>query len=278
MLTVLEVLRSAAGYLEKKGIESARLNAELLLAHVLGTSRMQLYMEFDRPLGEPERAPLRDLIRARGEGVPVQHLLGTVEFFGREFGCDDRALIPRPETEQFVEFLLVRCPEGTEECVLDVGTGSGVIAVSLALERPSWKVAASDQSSLALDLARENATKLSASVAFHGTDLLPLLPETFSVIAANLPYIPTAEIEILSPEVRHDPREALDGGPDGMDLIRKLVSKAVDRLRPNALLALEIGSGQDAALTDWLKQNNYRDIEAVADYQGVLRFLFARYG
>lgn len=278
MLTVLEVLRSAAGYLEKKGVESARLNAELLLAHVLGTSRMQLYMEFDRPLGEPERAPLRDLIRARGEGVPVQHLLGTVEFFGREFGCDDRALIPRPETEQFVEFLLVRCPEGTEECVLDVGTGSGVIAVSLALERPSWKVAASDQSSLALDLARENATKLSADVAFHEADLLPPLPETYSVIAANLPYIPTAEIASLSPEVRKDPPDALDGGPDGMDLIRKLVGRAVDHLRPNGLLALEIGSGQDAPLTDWLKQNNYRDIEAVADYQGVLRFLFARYG
>ncbi len=275
MVTVLEVLRGASDYLDKKQVESARLNAEHLLAHVMKKKRIELYMEFDRPLGEEVRAPMRELIRARGEGRPLQHLLGSVEFLGREFLCDARALIPRPETEQLVEMVLKQVSAGP---ILDVGTGSGVIAISLALERPDSPVTAVDLHDDPLALAAENANKLSAPVTFRKADLLPEDISPQAVIVANLPYIPAGEIAGLSREVQMDPVSALDGGADGMDLLRRLISSAPKALQPGGLIALEIGSGQDADVTAFLKSNNFRDIEAHPDYQGHIRFLFATYG
>ena len=276
IFTVLDVLRSAAGYLEQRGVESARLNAELLLARILGMNRMALYLEFDRPLSEAERSPLREMVRKRGEGIPLQHLLGDVEFCGRTFLCDARALIPRPETEQLMELVEARWMGGGE--ALDVGTGSGVIAVSLALAHPEVRVSATDLSPDALDLARENATRNGASVAFHCTDLLPAEGGPFSLIVANLPYIPSAEMDSLAREVRHDPPTALDGGADGMEVIRRLIAAAPSRMQSGGLLALEIGSGHDGELRRTLQENNFRDIEALPDYQGHLRFLIARNG
>jgi release factor glutamine methyltransferase len=277
MVTVLDVLRGASEFLEKKQIESPRLNAEHLLAHVMGKKRIELYLEFDRPLEENVRGPMRELIRARGEGRPLQHLLGSVEFLGREFLSDGRALIPRPETEQLVELILARLPQN-ELTLLDVGTGSGIIAISLALERPDCRVHAVDISQEALSLAKENAARLSAELQFHLADLLPDSDLRWNAILANLPYIPSAEIPGLSREVKHDPHTALDGGPDGLDLIRKLIEKMPVALHPGGLLALEIGSGQHEALTPLLQANNFRDIEALADYQGHIRFLIAKYG
>jgi release factor glutamine methyltransferase len=274
MMSLLEVLKGASEFLGKQGVESPRLNAEHLLAHVMGLKRMDLYLQFDRPLGEKERGPLRDLVRQRGTGIPLQHLLGTVEFCGKTFKSDARALIPRPETELLVERALTYPAPAS---ILDVATGSGVIALSLALGRPEASVTATDISPEALSLAKENAILLSIDrIAFHEADLLPP-PEagTFDLITANLPYIPAAEIAGLSREVRHDPILALDGGPEGLDLIVRLAPLALERLTSGGHLLLEIGIDQSEAVMACLAGHNYRDIKALPDYQGIPRFIEA---
>lgn len=280
-MTVLEVITSAAGYLEKHGVEHPRLNAEHLLAHALGRKRrLDLYMEFDRPLGDAERAPLRESIKARAAGVPLQHLLGTAEFFGRTFLSDARALIPRPETEQLVEFVLKSGKTLESPAFLDVGTGSGVIAITLALENPGSTVIATDLSTDALALATENAARLEATgrVQFEHADLLPTADIRPDFVVANLPYIPSADLPGLAREVRHDPASALDGGADGLDLIRRLASDAAARWQHPFHLALEIGCDQSAAVSDLLSTHNFRDIHVERDYQGVDRFVFAQHG
>ena len=275
MMSLMEVLKGAEGFLGKQQVEQPRLNAEYLLAHVLGMKRLELYLQFDRPLGEKERAPLRDLVRKRGTGIPLQHLLGTVEFCGRTFKSDHRALVPRPETEQLVERALTYPSLAS---ILDVATGSGVIPLSLSMEVPEARIIASDISSDALALARENAQLLGVStVEFLEADLIPesFHGETFDLITANLPYIPSGEISTLSREVRHDPLLALDGGAEGLDLIFRLIPLAAAHLSSGGHLLMEIGKGQDREVTACLVSHNYRDITALPDYQGVLRFIEA---
>ena len=283
MMSLLEVLKGASEFLGKQGVESPRLNAEHLLAHVLGLKRMDLYLQFDRPLGESERAPLRDLIRKRGTGIPLQHLLGTVEFCGRTFKSDSRALIPRPETEQLVERALTYTNlSSPTSSILDVATGSGIIPLTLALERPEASVTATDISLESLSLARENAVLLGVDrISFHEADLIPessnasLGGASFDLITANLPYIPSAEIPTLSREVQNDPLLALDGGADGLDLIRRLAPLAYERLSPGGHLLLEIGIDQSEEVMKCLAGHNYRDIVALPDYQGIPRFIEA---
>jgi release factor glutamine methyltransferase len=275
-MTVLEVLKSATGYLEKNGVEDARLNAEHLLAHALGKKkRLDLYMEFDRPLSDVEREPLRELVRQRIQGVPLQHLLGTAEFHGREFLCDARALVPRPETEQLVELALQSKLETRSSKILDVGTGSGVIAITLALELPEATVIAIDASPDALTLARENAARLGAAVTFVEGDLLPAEPEKFDLIVANLPYIPSGDIPALSREVQRDPHSALDGGADGLDLVRRLIEQAIPRLESGAKMLLEIGHDQAPAVAEIFAAHGYHDIAIHKDYPGIERFVAA---
>lgn len=278
-MTVLEVLQATSAYFKKHNIENPRLNAEHLLAHVLGRKRIELYLEFERDLTETELGPLRDLVKRRSEGEPLQHLLGTVEFCGLTFLCDKRAMVPRPETEQLVE-LVQSAIHNPQSAILDVGTGSGVIALSLAAKLPEAKVVAVDVSDDALALAQENAAGLSLSdrVQFFRSRLLQSVPGVFDLIVANLPYISTRDRHTLSREVLHDPEIALFAGARGDELVRDLIDQAPTRLRPGGMLALEIGLGQSEALLSALAEKKYRDICSRNDYNGVRRFLFARYG
>jgi release factor glutamine methyltransferase len=286
-MTVLELLQATTAYFKKHNVENPRLNAEHLLAHVLGRKRIELYLEFERQLNEPELAPLRSLVKRRGEGEPLQHLLGTVEFCGHIFLCDKRAMIPRPETEELVQLLASnfkkcqrRPDQSSHRRIVDVGTGSGVIALSLAAELPEADIVAVDISEDALGLARENAERLLVAdrVRFLRSNLLENVEGSFDVIVANLPYISTQERQTLSREVLHDPEVALFAGGCGDELVRELIAQASSRLRPGGMLALEIGIGQSEALVAALAEKNYRDIWTEKDYSGVTRFLFARYG
>ncbi|HKS04500.1 MAG TPA: HemK/PrmC family methyltransferase, partial [Chthoniobacterales bacterium] len=207
-MTLLEVLSSTTGYFQKRNVESPRLNAEHLLAHVLGRKRIDLYLDFERTLPESELTPLRELVRRRGAGEPLQHLLGTVEFCGRTFHCDKRALIPRPETEQLVELVISRFKsEIAYSRIVDVGTGSGVIALTLAAELPNAEIVGTDVSEAALMLARENAERLGLAnrVKFQRSNLLETVQPGVGLIVANLPYVSTEDRQNLSREVLHDP-------------------------------------------------------------------------
>jgi release factor glutamine methyltransferase len=278
-MTVLEVLQATTAYFKKHSVENPRLNAEHLLAHVLGRKRIELYLEFERVLTESELVPLRDLVKHRGEGEPLQHLLGTVEFCGLTFLCDKRAMVPRPETEELVELIESRI-ENRKSRVVDVGTGSGVIALSLAIKFPEAEMLGVDISDDALTLAQENAARLNLAdrIRFLRSNLLENADGTFDLVVANLPYISTQDRHSLSREVLHDPEVALFASAQGDELLRELIAQAPSRLRPDGMLALEIGIGQSEALLSALAEKNYRDISSKTDYSGVTRFLFARYG
>src|SRR5947199_1066789 len=278
-MTVLEVLQSTTAYFKKHNVESPRLNAEHLVAYVLGRTRIELYLEFERELTEAELAPLREMVTRRAQGEPLQHLLGTVEFCGLIFLCDKRAMVPRPETEELVEFLKSEI-QNPKSKILDVGTGSGVIALSLAAEFPEAQIVALDISNDALALAQANAARLSlaARVRFLKSNLLENVEGTFDLVVANLPYVSTQDRHTLSREVLHDPEVAVFAGARGDELVRELIAQAPLRLRPGGMLALEIGIGQSEALLSALAEKNYRDICSKNDYSGVTRFLFARYG
>jgi release factor glutamine methyltransferase len=278
-MTVLKVLQATTAYLKKHNLENARLNAEHLMAHALGRKRIELYLDFERELTEPELGPLRELVKRRSEGEPLQHLLGTVEFCGLTFLCDKRAMVPRPETEQLLELVESRI-KNRESRIVDVGTGSGVIAITLAAKFPEAKILAVDVSDDALALAQENAALLNLRdrVQLLKSCLLENVEGAFDLIVANLPYISTHDRRTLSREVLHDPEVALFAGKRGDELVRELIDQAPTRLRPGGLLALEIGLGQSETLLSALAEKNYRDICSKKDYNGVTRFIFARYG
>ena len=275
------MIQATTEYFTSHKVEHPRLNAEHLLAHVLGKTRMDIYLDFERTLSERELQPLRDLVKRRGQGEPLQHLLGTVEFCGQTFAIDKRALVPRPETEELVEFLVSEIRgQKSEVRIVDIGTGSGVIALSLAKQIPEANVVAIDISDDALSLAGENAARLGLSerVQFRKADLLDNMTERFDLIVANLPYVSMHDRNLLAREVLHDPAVALFAGPTGDELVRRLIGQAPDHLNPNGLIALEIGINQSEGLTELLRQKNYHDIRSKKDYSGITRFLLASYG
>ncbi len=275
MKTVLEVITATTAFFQKSGVESPRLNIEHLLAHVLKKKRMDLYIEFERPLTEGELAPLRDLVRRRAQREPLQHLLGTVEFLGLTLKSDARALIPRPETEHLCELLTAAGCAWKSGTIADVGTGSGCIALAIAHALPEAKVTGLDASDDALALARENADRcgLAARVTFSKSDLLSAAGAPLDLIVANLPYIPSAEIAGLQPEVQRDPRAALDGGTDGLGIIRRLLPQAAAKLRSGGTLALELGLDQPALLAAELPSHGFNDAKILKDLQGRERFI-----
>ena len=276
MSTVLETIDGGTRYLEKRGIEDARRNMQMLVARQLGCTRMDLYLQFDRPLEETVLVPLREVLKRRGEGIPLQHLLGTVWFHKYEFKTDARALIPRPETEELAEWILTwEIPENQR--VLDMGCGSGVLGLTLAAARTGWDLTLADVSPDALSLARENVAKLEVTnTNLVESDLFSAIDGDFDGIVANLPYVPDSERATMAKEVLHDPALALFSGADGLDLIRRFIPEAFQRLRPGGWLVMEIGHDQASQVSGFLQASSFTDIEVKTDLSGVARFPFAR--
>ena len=272
-MTVLEVIQRSTEFLQRHGVDSPRLQIELLLAHILKLPRLQLYLNHDRALAESELAALRALVQRRAKREPLQHLVGSTSFFGLEISVSPDALIPRPETEALVELalaVLATCP-ASQPAVLDFGTGTGCIALTLAAKCPTALVHALDISDAALALARSNAerTALTDRITFHLGDGFGALPEElrFDLIVSNPPYIPASEIATLQPEVRDfDPRLALDGGADGLDFYRRLATETSARLHTAGGLFAEFGDGQENAVQSlftaagWQRVSIHRDL------------------
>lgn len=282
MKTIQDILSTGTAYLEARGIEAARHSMQSLLVHVLGKNKTWLYLHYDDPLNEEQLAPLRELLRERGKGVPLQHLLGSSEFYRREFKTDSRALIPRPETEELVEFALNMVEHKIGMKVLDMGCGSGIIGITLALElldhRP--EVVMADISEDALSLTLENATSLGAKVKTYRSDLFSawqqqeenavIPPSGFNLVLANLPYVP--DHEQLAPEVLHDPATALYGGPDGLDVVRRFLAELRLHLAPDGLVMLEVGHDQGAATCAMMQELGYERVSVLTDMSGKARF------
>lgn len=276
MTTVLECIDAGTAYLEKRGVEDARRNMQFLVAHHLHCTRMQLYLRFDEPLGEDVLAPLRVDLKKRGERIPLQHLLGTVPFHQLDFKIDARALIPRPETEELVDWLIANV-QPPPSSVLDLGCGSGVIGLSLASAWPEAQVTLADVSKEALSLAQENANALGLErVRFCETSLFSQITDRFDLIVANLPYVPEADRATLAPEVLHDPALALFSGNDGLDLIREFCQQAKHFLRPNGMIAMEIGHDQAEATSALLLAGGLCDVRVLTDISGIARFPLAK--
>jgi release factor glutamine methyltransferase len=278
--TILEVLRWTQARFERQGNGSARLDAELLATQAFGRSRVELYAHFDQPLDEHELAAYRGLVQRRLGGEPVAYILGRKEFWSLDLRVDARVLIPRPDTETLVELGrdILRDLDKEQPRVLDVGTGSGALALALKKECPRVQVLAVDVSQDALTVARANAERLGLDVTFAVSDLMTALPSAgpFDLIVSNPPYIPSAEIAGLSPEVRSEPRLALDGGDDGLALVRKLVAQAAPVLFPGGVLAMEIGAGQAGDAAALLTQAGYVDVGTRKDLAGIERVVFGR--
>ncbi|MBX3747718.1 MAG: peptide chain release factor N(5)-glutamine methyltransferase [Verrucomicrobiae bacterium] len=284
-MRLLEVIRRSASYLEERGVESPRLQVEWILSHTLRRPRLQLYLEFDRALDEAQLDSVREAVRRRGLREPLQHVLGTAAFAGLELEVSPAALIPRPETELLAErawtWLQDRAASGIPSSdVLDWGTGTGCLAFAISRHAPGARIVAVDQSPEALALARRNAARLPESdrITFHHGDGCRELPShlDFDLVVSNPPYIPTAELDSLQPEVRdHDPRTALDGGPDGLDYYRRLAMELPCRLRSGGALLLEFGDGQGPAVTAILEAHDWTVAECHRDHSGRERFLLA---
>lgn len=283
MATVLDTLQKGTAYLQKHGVDEARLNMQLLLAHALKCDRMRLYLDFDRVLDEAQLEKLRELTKRRGRGEPLQHLLGTVEFCGREFLTDARALIPRPETEELVERLSreLRARPQPDWRLLDMGTGSGVIGLSLAadLDEHGPRVDLADLSPDALALAGENRARLGLDadrVRLVESDLFSAIDGPYDLIVANLPYIPESERTALSREVRRDPDLALFGGGEaGTDTMERFLADCAAHLKPGGKVAMEFGEGQADRLAEAARAAGLDEVAIVTDLSGCQRFLFA---
>jgi release factor glutamine methyltransferase len=322
-MTVLEAIQKSTEFLAKKGVESPRLQTELLLAHLLKLPRMKLYLNFERALTPAETDDLREFIKRRGQREPLQHIIGSTSFCGFEIAVNRAALVPRPETELLAElgweFLSSRGRESAHSSeqkdqrrlmsaatVLDFGTGTGCIAIALAAKCPSAKVVATDISPDALVLAKQNAGRHNAAerieflqsdgfAAFQSEGRVTRVPNSeietkirdscnsslrkmdFDLIISNPPYIPSAEIATLQPEVRDfDPRGALDGGADGLDFYRKLAMESKPFLKPDGKIMLEFGDGQADAIRKIFETEKWI-VEAVKeDYSRRARILIAR--
>jgi release factor glutamine methyltransferase len=273
-MTVLELLEATSAFFAKRGVPSPRLTIELMLADALGRSRLQLYLAFDEVVPEPVLEKLRPLVKRRAEGEPLEYLLGHTTFAGHRIEVSPDVLIPRPETEILLEEIAKLIDPGGLP-VLDVGTGSGIIALVLAKRFPALEIIAVDIGPVALAVARRNLADAS-NVQLIESDLLAesSLPARFQLIAANLPYIPDGEMPTLMREVQHEPKLALAGGPDGLDVIRRLISQSAGRTR---YLALELGDGQAETAKTLCLKAGYAILNILPDLSHRDRVLLAEH-
>ena len=275
--TPLRLIGWTQEFFARNAVDAPRLTAEILLAYALSSDRVRLYLDFDKPLGAPELAAFRELVKRRAAGEPTAYLVGRREFYGRTFRVDPRGLVPRPETELLVDAALAALPDSGAG--LDLCTGTGCVAVTLGLERPAARVVAVDLSPDAAALARENAAALgAANVEVLEGDLYAPVPAgaRFDVVVANPPYVPTGELPGLARELHREPRLALDGGPDGLAIARPLVAGAIGRLLPGGTLAVELHESHAEVLPRLCLEAGFATAELRRDLAGLPRIVVAR--
>lgn len=275
-MKILELIQRTTEYFQRQAVDSPRLTIELMVAHVLKRKRLELYLDFEREVPEPALGALREMVKRRAAGEPLQYVLGIANFHGLDFAVDKRVLVPRPETELLVDHVVKN--GAAAKTIADIGTGSGAIAVSLAKKLPKARVLAVDASAEALEVARANAMTHAAQVEFFHGDLLAPLPDGVQCdwIVSNPPYIPSSEIAGLAREIRdHEPRAALDGGADGLEIIRRLAADARPRLAADGRVAVELGASQGTAAERIFLDNGYRVEKMLSDWQGHARVFVA---
>lgn len=278
--TIIKILNWTKQYFADKGVENPRLDAEILLCAVLKCERINLYMDFERPLNEQELADYKKLVIRRAQNEPLAYILGEKAFMRNVFKVNKYTLVPRPETELLVESL-IRVSELVNDSpkILDIGTGSGAIIVSLLDYLPQAVGAAVDISAGALSIAKENAVNIGVDkrAAFIQSDLFTAIPDNkkFDIIVSNPPYIPAQDIKGLAKDVQNEPLNALDGGADGLDFYRKITKEAVHYLTEDGLLAFEIGIGQSEAVTALCRAAGLNCVAVRKDYAGIDRMVFA---
>ncbi len=277
MESLLEILKRTEAFFAEKGLETPKLETEHLFAHALGCRRLDLYLQFERPLTEPELAKLRPLVRRRGRREPLQHIIGSVDFFGLVLKADARALIPRPETEELVE-RIINLIDSQPRRTLELGTGTGALVLALAKQFPESEAVAVDLSADALSLARENAgaNDLAGHVSFLESDWFSSVESVFDLIVSNPPYLTEEEYTSAQPEVRDfEPREALVAGEAGLACLRQILEEAQKHLAEGGLLALETGIAHHARLTEIAQQCGYRQWQSQRDLTHRDRYFFA---
>ncbi|MCZ7604252.1 MAG: peptide chain release factor N(5)-glutamine methyltransferase [Melioribacteraceae bacterium] len=280
ILTVLNAIQLSTSYLEEKGIESPRMNAELLLAHVLQCKRLDLYLAFDRPLLEEEIVQLREFIARRGKFEPLQYILGEVEFYNLNFKVDKSVLIPRPETELLVDEAINLINEYNYTNILDVGTGSGNIPVSLAANLNGVTITSIDISKEAIDTAVKNAEKNNVrdKINFIISDIADYVPDQkFDVIVSNPPYVSSQEYQNLQKEITaYEPRESVTDNDDGFKFYRNILSNNDRLLRSNGFVIFEIGQGQESTLYKLFEEHSFEHVKTIKDLQNIDRIILGR--
>ena len=280
MITVLESINLSTQYLNQKGIESPRTNAELLLADILNCKRLDLYLSFERPLSEDEVQKYREYIKRRGNFEPLQYVISKVEFYGLELKVNPSVLIPRPETELMVENILNQFPKDEKLIILDIGSGSGNIAIALAVNLSSSKIVSTDVSEEALLVAKENSErhKVSERIKFVKHNILkndlnnfPM----FDIVVSNPPYVSKLSYSTLQKEIKNfEPAIAVTDEGDGYTFYREISEKASVKLKENGKLFFEVAQGQSGDVVEIMSKNNFKNIGIIKDYQNIDRIIF----
>ena len=280
MITVLEAINLSTQYLNGKGVESARTNAEFLLADILQCKRLNLYLSFDRPLSEIELQKYRELIKRRGKFEPLQYIIGKVEFYGLELRVNPSVLIPRPETELLVEIILNQFSKDEKWIILDIGSGSGNIAIALGVNLPQSKVISTEISHEALQVAKENSERhnVSGRIKFVNHDIIkndlnnfPI----FDIVVSNPPYVSTENYATLQREIKEfEPRMAVTDNTDGYTFFKAIAEKVRNKLRDGGKLFFEIAEGQSEKVVEIMTKNNFNNIRVIKDYQNIDRIIF----